>query len=396
MVGLRFSGNAALPELFGPPFGLSDAEAEQSNVWIGRGGTTMRITPYIDPTCTSPPCGDQMLNPVLSPDGTLVAFTDFDPDDNAMSLYVIPADGTATYPLSPTFRIYDEPDGWWLMCPSWHPAGTGLLFTNENFGPNPGTLGGKIQAVTYPGGVATDLWTPQTQSPTQREEAFRPVYSPDGSKIAFLVNLEAGGGGDYTRQGLWVMDADGSNDQQIDGWVTALDTDSGYLFGGSQFAWSNDGEWIAYVDRGFGGGPATSGTFSLWKIRPDGTDKTMLADGDAGGGLFVPHHVAWGAWLDDDSGVIFTEQGVGGWGIRLAAPDGSGSTELVAYGDGPPNAEYFDNAYRLRDRIYWHSVVAFDGAEIKSCALDGSDVQVYSADIPPGSQFFNGDGFEYP
>lgn len=390
MVGIRLGG--VIQGQPGPPFSVGEGAigggADQTNIWIVNGvGTALRITPYTDPTCTSPPCADQPYNPRLSPDGTLVAFCDAqDPDDFYSGLYVVPADGSATYPLTPSNRFYSDSGGYWILSPSWHPDGNKILVTNGDPG---GTYGGKIVEVTYPGGVDTDLWTPDVQTPTQREEGHRPVYSPDGTKIAFIVNIQPGGGGDLTRQGLWVMDADGSNDAIIDNWDNS-NTNAGYLYGGSQFAWSNDSQWIAYVDRGFAGG---DGTFSVYKIQPDGTNKTLLADGSSG---TVPHHVAWGAWLDDDSAVICTEYvSPTGWRIVSAAADGGGLTELIAAGSGPADSEYFRNAYRLRDRIYYQQLPGY-AALIKSCALDGSDVQTYYDGTSIDAVNDNGNGFEWP
>jgi hypothetical protein len=290
--------------------------------------------------------------------------------------------------------------------PCWHPDGYKIVFTDSDpegsyMG---GTYGGQIKEVTYPGGVVTTLWTPELQTPVQREEGFAPLYSPDGTKIAFHVNLSAGGGGDYSRQGLWVMDADGSNAQLVDGWVTVNDSECGWLYSTTQHEWSHDSEWIAYIDRGFGGGPATSGTFSVWKIRPDGTDKTMLADGDAGGGNFNLHYMGWGAWLPDDSAVIASEHLNSGSGISVVAlsADGSGGTTLVdgASGDGPYFGQNFHGAYRLGDRIYWiNQLNNFDypytGVLIKSCALDGSDLQTYYDGSALDNAVSPGSGFEW-
>lgn len=357
----------------GPPFSLIEGNVggglDQSNIWIVGTGPR-RVTPYTDPSGISPPASDPMWSPRLNPAGTLVAFIGFDPSDGGMSLYVAPADGSGTYPVS---RYWDDDgDGYYANHPCWHPAGNKLVFTSAK---PYGLLGGKIIEATYPGGVATELWLPDITTPDgdQYEEGWHPTYSPDGSMIAFLVNLSAGyTDGDPARQGLWVMDADGSNVTHLDNWDDT-GADGGFLYSGPQMAWSNDSEWIAYVDRGHGAG---DGDFSVWKIRPDGSDKTLLKDGGSG---TIPHRVGWGAWADDDSYVICTASPAAShadWRIYHAAADGSGATEIVDETDGPAGTRWYETAYRLRDRIYW-TYAKTPYLIIRSSALDGTDIQTY-------------------
>lgn len=392
MAGVRIGGTARVFLPPGPPFYLSEGttpptDADQTNLWIvNSAGTPVRITPYTDPTCTSPPCASSLTTPMMNPAATLVAYTGTEPDPpNGMALWVIPADGTATYPITPLWS--DGGDGSYANHSSWNAAGTEILFTYA--GPDGGsyvggTLGGRILQATYPGGVVTNLWTPAIQTP-QREEGFRPRLSPDGTKIAFFVNIQAGGGGTLSRQGLWTMNPDGSGAAVIDNWSSAA-ANAGYLMSGTQSDWSHDSQWIVYVDRGNAGG----GTFSVNKIKPDGTSKTVLKSGSAG---TVKHHVGWGAWSDDDSYVVYTENTSGSaWSIRRINADGTGDAQLVSTADGPVGGTNFETCYRLRDRIYW--VVQKNPGIISSCALDGSDLVSYFG--PEDAQFFNGLGaFEW-
>lgn len=339
-------------------------------------GTLVRLTPNVS-------VQDEPVNPILSPDGTVVVFRDFDPINAFAGVYVVPVDGSATDPLTP---LYLNATGDWVQNPSWHPDGTSVLFTDSSpeGSYTGGNLGGQIKEVTYPGGVVTTLWTPDLQSPTQREEGWRPIYSPDGTKIAFFVNVVAGGGGDLSRQGLWVMNADGSGLLHLDNWDSST-SDVGYALHGTQAVWSNDSQWLAYVDA------PGAGTGSVSKIKADGTGKTLLMSPPSSTDCFL----GWGAWKSDDSQVY-----VAAWdgtafarsSIWLANADGSGSTEIVDNTDGPLTDPDRQAAYRLRDRLYW--IWDDDPTIIKSSALDGTDIQTYFDGTSIGALLFGCTGIE--
>ena len=318
---------------------------------------------------------DLPVNPIISPDGTKVAFSDFTDPDAYSAIYVVPMDGSAAAgPLDPTYEIWNDGLGNPVQSPSWHPSGNKVVFTSS--APEGsyvgGTTFGKIVAADYPAGSSTTLWVPAIQSPTQREEGCRPVYSPDGTKIAFFVNIAAGGGGTLARQGLWVMDADGSNAALID----ALDTASaggGYGYSGTQAVWSHDSEWIAYTTQTQSGDVP-----DLYKIRPDGTDKTLLKASPDSNGVWI----GWGAWKDDDSQILLSRyepaSGNSRFSLFYINPDGTGETEIQdgsGSDDGPLSAQDTKQAWRLRDRIYWIS--EDNPMQLYSIALDGTDFQTY-------------------
>ena len=76
-----------------------------------------------------------------------------------------------------------------------------------------------------------------------------PAYSPDGSEIAF--------GRDG---GLWIMDADGSNQQML-------------IESGGGPAWSPNGQEIAFVRQ-------TAETFDIYRMDADGSNVTPLVESD--------------------------------------------------------------------------------------------------------------------
>ena len=99
-----------------------------------------------------------------------------------------------------------------------------------------------------------------TQLTFDEEEKDQPVWSPDGSRIAYVAPGEAGKGLD-----IWVMDADGSNQQNITNHA------------GDEFdpVWMPDGSMIAFTHhlRDAGNTPI----YALTWIKPEGTMRERLS-----------------------------------------------------------------------------------------------------------------------
>ena len=394
MGGVRLAGRAVnLAD--SPPFSMYEglvapADADQGNVWRQYAATYSRMTPFSDPTCT-PVCSDEPHTPRISPNRQYIAYCDFDPEGSgSQQLRICAADGSqgsiADYPDTILYDNIGEPEfGLWINHPCWHPDGDKIVFTDA--APDNGYgLGGVIKEVTFPGGVDTTLWTPQQQTaPPQRENGLHPWYSPDGTKIAFLVSQDGGttcgtNNLDCSRQGLWVMDADGSNDMQIADWNPGLDWDAGCMYDGTQIAWSNDSEWIAYVAQG-AGADLDGG---IYKIRPDGTDETLLLTGGTDNRF---NFIGWGAWLDGDAVMICSSIDTdteAGMSILRLDTDGSETFTKIfdgtAFGSlGPMNSQNFHSCWRDQTRVWWFPGVFLDN-EIGSCLLDGSDLTYVAFD----------------
>ncbi len=147
--------------------------------------------------------------------------------------------------------------------PHFSPDGTRLLYTRFTSG-GYGIENSQSRVTVY------DFATGTTRDLTDIGMDSYPVWSPDGSRIAFLSTREfaPGRGG----PALWVMSADGSDAHEI-----------GHPAGGNldivwgDIAWSSQ-DWILFVVAETG----TSGTCfktRLDKIRPDGTHRTQVTDG---------------------------------------------------------------------------------------------------------------------
>jgi len=96
---------------------------------------------------------------------------------------------------------------------------------------------------------------------TSTGRAFAAAWSPDGTRIAY---------GTYGGEGLWIMDADGSN-QHLVAAPSGADDDLRW----NDFAWSST-DWVLFTV-----GQNVGGCFKvrLDKIRPDGSDRTPVTDG---------------------------------------------------------------------------------------------------------------------
>lgn len=412
MSGIRLGGHATAEQPGSLPYIILEIGSPTPwyfNIWRVINGVPTRLTPF-----QSTGAADVGLEPDIdgcriSPDGNWVALAVNWQGESpfAAALYTSPADAPGAHT-----SVWDD-GGFedWLLHPTWHPDSDQIVFA---YGPDipPGTTdsgfaGSVMRAQRTAPGPPTELWVPDIQSPVQREGAYRPLYSPDGSQISFLVNVDGGGGGDTTRQGLWVMDADGSNDQLIAAFDDVSPTAGrGYLFRGQQHAWSNDGEWLAFIRNGFGGG----GEGAIYKVRPDGTDEMQLTDGvsDTAGLVWA---LGQNAWVPGDSAIIATTV-VGStsnpWAIHSVPVDGSGmgggTTELVPASPDGTSGDYLRAAHRnpFTGRLEWVNVE--DPGTIKSSLIDGTDIQVLhlitdddpeNPGEPVGDEFYDGTGYDW-
>jgi Tol biopolymer transport system component len=125
---------------------------------------------------------------------------------------------------------------------------------------------------------------------TQFYEGIKPVWSPDGKKIAFYKQT----GKNYQ---IWLMDADGANQTQI--------TNGDY--NSIEPSWTPDGRLV------FGSNQA--GNYDIWSVKTDGTELTQLTVEDAYDGAPV---------CSPDGKYVYFHSFLGGewniWRMELAQP----------------------------------------------------------------------------
>jgi Tol biopolymer transport system component len=123
----------------------------------------------------------------------------------------------------------------------------------------------------------------------------RPTWSPDGTQIAFTRD-----------SAIWVIDADGSDEHRISP-VGSFDFDP---------AWSPDGTRIAFAANG-------DESFDIFSMRPDGTDRWQLTHT-----IGISEHRP--AWSPDGSRIAFSgSHRTSGWHVDLMRADGAGVHVLV-------------------------------------------------------------------
>jgi Tol biopolymer transport system component len=256
-----------------------------------------------------------------SPDGSRIAFRLL---LDAPGIYVMNRDGTGLT------RLTDLPEPAWpraLGQPTrdgfaWSPDGTRIAFTSPVGTDGPGgSKSSSLYVVDTSDGRLTKLTGPNATG-----GAFPPIaWSPDGSRIAFARSR---GPLRSSTNSLVVMNADGTDEALL---VQVELADLGPL------AWSPDGSRIAFM-RSSTMERNEDGAGGLWVMNPDGTDLQQIATGPWAGpsevraGLGGPFE-----WSSDGSWIATLGGPRGGGEIMLVAADGSEERVIREPGPGSDN-----------------------------------------------------------
>ncbi len=241
--------------------------------------------------------------PVWSPNGRKIAFmTDresvalmglgSDPKifiPTNVEIFVMNADGTGQMNLT----NHDSWDGF----PSWSPDGRRIVFQTDRdrvglivVGIEPDGFGLEIYAMDADGANVSQL----SSNP---EDDVYPVWSPDGTKIAFQSYRDG-------NAEIYVMNPDGSGQMRLTS-NPAVDV---------MPTWSPDGRWIAFQSH-------RDGNAEVYKVNASGGSVTRLtnaSDADEGA-----------SWSPDGQQIVFQSQRDGNPEIYRMNADGSAVKQLT-------------------------------------------------------------------
>ncbi|MEP6920076.1 MAG: carboxypeptidase regulatory-like domain-containing protein [bacterium] len=299
----NLSGNQTLNFTSAPVTGLLgkivfvSSSTTSSNVSVMNADTTGEINlNVLNNQCNS----DAESGPTWSPDGSRIAFSDCSNNINDdVNLYVMKSDGTGVT------QVTNQPQQ--EIFPSWSPDGTKLTYT---FGECSGTdtLIPEIFAIDATGANRRQLthnsiidaysdWSPNGSSivfarantsdcnssgftahifrmdslggnesqltNTSTSSEVTPMYSPDGSKIAYSSQFDDPANNTFN-ENIYVMNADGTNQIKIT-------PDTIFAF---KPTWSPDGTKLAF--QGFLTG--VNAAYQLFVVNADGTGLAQLTD----------------------------------------------------------------------------------------------------------------------
>lgn len=262
-------------------------------------------------------------NPAWSPDGTKIAFATH--NDDFDGLYVMNADGSNPLKLIDTkdIDVYDQVTPEWRFVagcctPVWSPDGTKIAFKVIHY-IGCCFMAGHLHMINADGSYLSSVKIPPWESP---------VWSPDSQKIAFGGNCD-------DDVGICVMDAEGANpvrlapggspawspagDKIAVGGISVMNADGTNLVnlrvrGGSP-VWSPDGNKIAF------GSSTQVGTVDLYVMNADGTNPTILTNHEVNNWNQV--------WSPDSTKIAFISERDGDQEIYMISVDGSNLVQLT-------------------------------------------------------------------
>ncbi len=311
------------------------------------------------------------LRPVWSPDGGKIAFEStraLDGSDNAntnstSNIWVMNADGSGAKALTQlTAPVADS------SFPVWSPDGSKIAFASRRALDGSNTANANFTANIWVMNADGSSAKAQTHLTAVGALSSSPVWSPDGSKIAFS-SMRALDGTDNantnTTSNIWVMNADGSSAKALT-LLTAIGSSSGIL------VWSPDGSKIAFQSsRALDGtnNANTNLTDNIWVVNADGSGAKALTQLTA---LVADSSLP--VWSPDGSKIAFqSSRALDGsnnantnlaFNIWVVNADGTGAKALTQL-----TAQRADSGF---SRTVWSpdgSKIVFDSRR----ALDGSN-----------------------
>ncbi len=198
-----------------------------------------------------------------------------------------------------------------------------------------GQADGKIAFLSHREGY-NDVWIMNADGSdpvnlTQGQYCSSPIWSPDGTKIAYLDV-----GADYSGRDIWVIDADGRNRKQLTGDIESIGPNSA-----DDLFWSEDGQNIYYF---------VWGRSELFAVAPDGSRSSL---------------VEWRSVEWREAALIIRRF----WDHRYLSPDGAKRAHIgVLHGDEKDEALFI--------------MIYGDGEDrVEAIRLSGQPVEIFFRDV---------------
>jgi Tol biopolymer transport system component len=276
--------------------------------------------------------GAGSFEPAWSPDGGKIAFASrraFDGSDNAntnatANVWVMNADGSGATPLT-KLQLTSGADS---FAPAWSPDGKKIVFQSKR------ALDGTDNAIG-----ANNIWainadgtgaTPLTNLTAIGADSTRPIWSPNGSKIACVskraLDPTSNAANNNDTGNIWVMNADGSGAKPLTN-LTAATADS------DRPAWSPDGSKIVFDSRralDLSDNANTNFTDNIWVVNADGSGATALTQ------VTAVSSSSDAVWSPGGNKIFFASRnaldgsnaGIFAFNIWVVNADGTGATPL--------------------------------------------------------------------
>jgi TolB protein len=208
--------------------------------------------------------------------------------------------------------------GLWTSDPRWSPDGTKIAFVVGYAVPYPTPYGTDIYSINADGSDVQRL----TSEPGND---YAPTWSPDGTQIAFTSERRAG------VADIYVMSADGSGVRRLASDFPALSPEFGARYRRSP-AWSPDGSQIAYAAPA--SAPYANRGEDIFVMNVDGNDERRLTSARP------DQFNSWPQWSPDGAKIGYTHtQNPFDVDVYVMNADGSEQTQLTT----GPDFDVFGN-----------------------------------------------------
>ena len=245
-----------------------------------------------------------------APDGEHILFS----SGGLLGVYVVDSAGLELRPIPETAPLYGGWERPGAFAPSLSPDGARVAYSV--FVPRDSSV---IETAAFDGSDIQRLTPIEFSENPNDQHSVYPVWSPDGQQIAFVSNRAVSD--EYYGDGLFVMDADGSNMRAV---APSVRVECHDTWQGAR--WSPDGNWLAFT----GSEPRVEGRerIGLYSVRLDGSEPTRIDD-------LYTHYCSPASWSPDSSRFAYMGREDFAYGQELpffyiAEADGSKLVQLVS------------------------------------------------------------------